>query len=520
MAEIVDNKLKDEENKDTVKIQINKEMSKNLDIINEKMQGSVDLILRQFELGEKRDRKLAVSYIDGMVNRDLIDQRIMQPLMFFGRNIPPKIESVEGLYAFIKNNSITTADLKEIYFIEDALEDILIGETVLFVDGEDKAFMISTRGWPNRGIQPPNIESVIRGPSDAFTETIRMNTALIRRRIRDSRLKINQLRVGRRSLTDIAVVYIDDIVNKNVLKEVKERLSKIDIDAVIESGYIEQLIEDNSNTVFPQIQNTQRPDEAVAAILEGRVVIIVDNTPFVLIVPGTLNSLFQVAEDYYDRWPVVSLIRMLRLLAFCVAIGLPGLYIAVISYHPDFIPVSFLLSIASTRANVPFPAFLEAIFMELTIETLREAGERLPSPIGQVMGIVGGLVIGQAAVAANIVSPIMVIIVAFTAISSFVIPNYNLTIGIRVVKFLLIFAAAVLGFYGFVLGVFVLLIHLVSLKSFGVPYLTPFVALEKGDLKDTVIRAPLKAMQKRSSLVYANRRKIQYTNTGDDDDKR
>jgi spore germination protein len=532
MSEIVDNKLLQKKQDKSSKTTICSYVDKNVDNLKNKMKNCADLVLREFPVGENKNVKVVITYIDGMVNRDLIDFRVVEPIMFYGRGVLPKIEDIQkaelenshrlnskkdttenntiSVFEFIRDGGIATADLKEIETLEESLDAILSGDTVLFVDGYEKAFTIATKGWPNRGIQPPTTEAIIRGPADGFTETFRMNTALIRRRIRDTRLKIEQIKIGERSGTDIAIIYIDDIVNKNVLKEVQKRLNEINIDAILESGYIEQLIEDNKYCLFPQIQNTQRPDEAVGAILEGKVVILVDNTPFVLIAPATFNSFLQVSEDYYDRWITVSVLRLLRYMAFFIAIGFTALYIAIISFHPDFIPVSLLLNIAATRSGVPFPAFLEAIFMELTIEVLREAGERLPGLIGQTIGIVGGLVIGQAAVSAGIVSPIMVIIVAFTAIASFAIPNYNMTAGIRVYKFILIIAASILGFYGFVVGMLILLIQLVKQKSFGVPYLSPFVSLEAQDLKDTCVRMPLNTMGRRPSLVYSNRKRAQY----------
>ena len=240
---------------------------------------------------------------------------------------------------------------------------------------------------------------------------------------------------------------------------------------ILESGYIEQLIEDNIFSPFPQTQATERPDAAAGAVLEGRVVIIVDNSPFVLIVPTTLPGLFMSPEDYYQRWLVSSFVRVIRVAAGLVSMILPALYIAITSYQPDIIPYRFALSIAGSREGVPFPAFIEAFLMEVTLELLREAGVRLPDPLGATIGIVGGIVIGQAAVTAKIVSPVMVIIVSVTAISSFIIPNYGVTTGFRLLRFALMIFATVLGLYGIMLGIILVLIHLVNLKSFGVPYL-------------------------------------------------
>ena len=266
---------------------------------------------------------------------------------------------------------------------------------------------------------------------------------------------------------------------------------------MLDSGYIEQFIEDNPYSPFPQIATTERPDEVAGELYEGRVVILVDNSPFALIIPTTINSLFQSPEDYYDRWIISSVLRVIRFTASLLALVMPSLYVVFTSYHTGILPTKLVLSIAASREGVPFPAIVEAFIMEFTLELLREAGLRLPSAIGNTIGIVGGLIIGEAAVRAGIVSPIMVIIVAITAIASFANPSYNLSVGFRLLRFTLIAASGILGLYGLVLGLILILVHLVRLKSFNEPYLTPFVAVNWSDYKDTIYRAPLYKMVKR-----------------------
>jgi spore germination protein len=284
---------------------------------------------------------------------------------------------------------------------------------------------------------------------------------------------------------------------------VKERIDNIDIDAIMESGYIEQLIEDSWRSPFPQMQHTQRPDVVAAALYEGRVAVVVDNTPFVLLVPATIVTLIQSAEDYYERPFITAAVRLLRLGAMIMSLVLPSLYIAVTSYHPGMLPTDLALYVAGSRANVPFPAFIEAFIMEAALELLREAGIRLPGPIGSTIGIVGGLVLGQAAVEAGIVSPLMVIVVALTAIAGYSSPSYSLAISYRLLRFVMMAFAAVLGLYGVIWVVLAILIHLCNLKSFGVPYLTPFVATETAvkDFKDVFIRVPLRYMKSRPQYL-------------------
>jgi spore germination protein len=287
-------------------------------------------------------------------------------------------------------------------------------------------------------------------------------------------------------------VYIEDLVRPQVLREIEERLSYFKIDSVLESGTLEQMIETQWYSPFPQSQVTQRPDKVASAILEGRVAIVVDNTPFVLLLPTTMNCFFQSSEDYYQRWYVMSFVRILRYCAAFLSFAIPGFYIALTTFHPSMIPTPLIFSIAAAREGVPFPALVEVLIMEIAFELLREAGVRLPAPIGNTIGIVGGLIVGQAVVQANLVSPIIVIIVALTAISSFAIPSYSLTSAFRMIKYLIIILSSFLGFLGFWLGILIVLTHLVSLKSMDIPYLSPYVAREVNnqDLKDSLIRMP------------------------------
>jgi spore germination protein len=286
------------------------------------------------------------------------------------------------------------------------------------------------------------------------------------------------------------------------VEEVRKRIKKIDIDDLLESGYVEQLIEDNYLSPFPQVQSTERPDRVIGALLEGRVTILLDGTPFALIVPVTFSMLLQSPEDYYERWIPGTLIRLLRFGAALMALLGPALYISFVSFHPGLIPTKLSISIIGTREGVPFPSLIEALFMEIAIEILREAGLRLPKPIGPAIGIVGGLIIGDAAVQAGIVSPIMVIVVAVTAISSFAIPQYNAAITLRILRFVAMFCAAVYGLYGVILFFLFLCSHLVKLKSFGVPYVSPAVPYQIKDWKDFIIRMPLKMMKRRPKMMH------------------
>lgn len=487
------------------KIPIEKDFKKNFNAIKEILTNCDDIIYRDFNVGQDQKMRFAIIYAEGLADKNLINEHILQNLMILSRMANMNIETLkQKIYEVIKDGTVAVTDLKEIEDMNVAVDVILSGETILILDKWDKVLMIATRGWPMRSVSEPSTETVIRGPSEGFTETLRVNTALVRRRVRDPRLKIKQLQIGRRSKTDIAVLFIDEIVNNNVLRMVKERLDKIDIDAILESGYVEQLIEDEWRSPFPQIQNTQRPDTVAAALYEGRIGIILDNTPFALLLPSTAVSLLQSPEDYYERFFISTAVRVLRFIAMTLALTFPSLYIATTSFHPGMLPTDLALYVAGTRMKVPFPAFIEAFLMEAALELLREAGIRLPVPIGSTIGIVGGLVLGQAAVQAGIVSPLMVIVVALTAMATYAAPSYSLAASFRLLRFILMALAAFLGLYGIIIGLFVLLFHMCSLKSFGVPYLSPFAAAEMtlGDFKDVFLRVPIHMMRKRPSYLH------------------
>ncbi|MDE6181705.1 MAG: spore germination protein [Eubacteriales bacterium] len=430
--------------------------------------------------------------------------------MLESREVEPDLDNIKGnLFTGIQEGSMPTADLFEETDFEKAIDEVLVGNTVIFVDGFEKCIILSTKGFPKRGVSNADTEVVVQGSKEAFTETFRVNSVLIRRRIRDTNLKLKQMRIGRRSQTDIGIMYMQDLVRPEILDEVLKRLKKIDIDAILDSGYIEQFIEDDYLSPFPQMQMTERPDKVASALLEGRVAILVDNTPFVIIVPTVLASFYQSAEDYYQRWGIMSFIRIIRYIAGVIAVCLPGLYIATAIYHPSMIPMELIIKMSDARKTVPIPAVLEVILMEIAFETLREAGIRLPQAIGSTLGIVGGIIIGQAAVEAGLVSPIVVIVISLTAICSFAIPNIALVSGYRITKYFIILMASLLGIFGFWIGLLVCLIHLVTLKSFGIPYLYPFVSsgvFGLKDIKDTFLKLPIFMLKKRPIFTRKGQR--------------
>jgi spore germination protein len=476
-------------------IKIEKDINKNEQELKNIFKDANDIIFRKIDAGENKKIKMLLVYVDGMTTKEAIIEYEVDKLM---QNLDlQKLEKNDSeLQNAIVNTNIAITEVQVIQTIQECIDKILSGETVLLIDGCSKAIMLSSRGWPMRGIQEPSAETLIRGARDGFNETMKVNITLIRRRIRDPKLKVKYMQVGSRSKTDISIIYIEDIVNKTVLETVEKRIKNIDIDAVLESSYIEEMIEDDIYSPFPQIENTERPDAAASALLEGRVVITVDNTPSVLIAPAIFVSFMQSSEDYYERWMPSCVTRMIRYLALPIVMLLPALYVAVTQYHPNLLPTQLALYVAASRANVPFPPYFEALLMELVMELVREASLRITSPVGSTIGLVGGLVIGQSSVEAGLITPMAVIIVALTAISSFAIPSYNFSTSLRMIRFGFIVLASIFGLFGISIGLCLLIIHLCTLKSCGVPYMTPFSSFveNRKDLRDTVIRPRIKNM--------------------------
>ncbi|GAA0177773.1 spore germination protein [Clostridium sediminicola] len=479
--------------KEWVRKEISTSVDNNISYMKEILKDNSDIVYREFIV---QKWKAAFVYIDGMGDKLLLDEFVLFPLM--------KNNIIFNSPEEIKDRILSVSDLREVDDLSKGIDAMLSGDTLMIIEELNIAYVIATRLWPARGVSEPSGETVVRGSREGFTETVRFNTALVRRRIRDTRLRMIPSSIGERSKTDVVVTYISDLVNEEVLQELNKRMEKINIDAVLDSGYIEQLIEDDIYSPFPQVQSTERPDVVAAALFEGRTAILVDNSPFALIIPATLNNIIQSPDDYYQRWVHSTFVRLFRYFALFFSLILPALYIAVTSYHTGIIPTKLAYSIAASREGVPFPAFVEVLIMEISLGLLIEAIVRLPRPIGATIGIVGGLIIGQAAVSAGIVSPIMIIIVAITTITEFVASNYAVTSALRMVRLGLIAGAAVIGLYGIVIGVILLMIHLIRLKSFGVPYLAPGVKSHFDDQKDFILRAPLKYLKKRP--IYMNSR--------------
>lgn len=485
---------KQNEEKGTFDLKINKNIDKNLKNVKQMLGDPGDLVVRELIIGGIETRA-AIVYISGIVDEKLINNNILKTIQLNRKQYEKNL--LDNIYKEV----IAVTDVKKVSSMDETSFALLNGSTLFFLDGFHSVLLIGTTGGEQRAVEQPESEILIRGPRDGFVENIQTNMALIRRDIKDPNLRFKTHEVGKRSKQKLAVCYVEGIVNPAILDEVNRRLESIDIDYVLDSAYVEQWIEDSFLSPFPQILNTERPDKLSSDILQGRVGILVDGTPFALIAPITIGSVLHSMEDYNQRWFTGSLKRTLRYLSAFFAVFLPSLYVALVSYHPGMLPSTLTYSIAATKEGVPFPAPIEAILMAITFEILYEAGIRLPKTIGQTIGIVGGLVIGEAAVSAGIVSPIMVIVTALTAISSFSVPSHSIALSFRTLRFAFLMAASFFGLYGIILVYIMLNVHLVNLKSFGIPYTSPFAPTFKTDWKDLVIRAPITTLTERTNYL-------------------
>lgn len=460
---------------------------------------SPDLVLRDLQLSPQGPEGLLVC-LNGLVEASLVGSSVIEAISLMDQEDAALTDPAKLLEA-LRLRYLATTEVVEVSSMRPLLRRLTSGSCVLLLDRSATGLAVHTAGWRERRIDDSPSESTIRGPRDSFIETLDANVAMIRRRFRHPSLRFEPLVVGRATQTDIVVAHLLGIARESIVKEVLTRLRRIDIDGILESGYIEELIEDQPLSPFPQILRTDRPDRVAAALLEGRVAVLVDGTPFALVMPATITMFLTSPEDYYDRWPVGTFLRLVRYAAFAVSMALPSLYVALTTFHQEMLPTPLALSIAAQRRGVPVPAIVEAFLLELAFELFREAGLRLPRIIGPAITIAGTLVIGEAAARAGLVSPVMVVAVALTGISSFAIPVYSMGISIRLIRFPLLLLSALMGLFGLATGLSLLLIHVCSLRSFGVPYTSPFSPLTPGGVRDSVVRAPIWAHDRRPELV-------------------
>ncbi|MGO4887551.1 spore germination protein [Anaerobacillus sp. MEB173] len=504
---------------DTFKIE--KDLVKNSDHLKGVLGKSADMKFREIELYFGTPINVFICFLDGLVNEDYMNLHIIKPLMEPNFAIPNNIGS-EDFLAIVQKRILSTSSINKETSMNNVIESILSGQTVIFIDGHDSALLVSTQGFESRNVEEPDTESNVRGAREGFNEVLKVNTSLIRRKINNPNLIFESMKIGKQTKTNIRIGYIAGIANPKIVDEVKQRIQRIDTDTILESGYIEQYIEDHPYSIFPTIANSEKPDKVAAKILEGRVAIFCDGSPFVLTVPHLFVETLQVPEDYYSRPYLASLMRFFRILSLFLTVGTPALFVAVATYHHEMVPSLLLTTMAAAEEKVPFPVFIEALLMSIVFELLREAGVRMPRPVGSAISIVGALVIGEAAVQAGLVSAPMVIVVALTAITGFVVTALNDAVVLS--RFFLLFLAATLGFYGILMGSLIIVGHMCSLRSFGTPYLAPVAPIILNGFKDSFVRMPLWTLNTRpQSVVWKKSTRQGHTNKpnpSDSDDGR
>lgn len=483
-----------------------------------------DISIREFTLlAQNKEHKAFLFYIDGMVDTKLINDFILKPLMLRNRantHTPDKKVKVTSAIAnnisvrrmkkfnledYIFNSLVPQNTIKKVSEFEKIISDINMGNCALFVDTLSVAFSLEVKGFKARSIPEPNNEIIIRGSQEAFVEVIRTNTSLIRRFVNNENLIIENASVGKVTNTPVAICYMKEIANDALVAEVKYRIQNLKIDSLTSSGQLEQLIQDNDKVIFPQILSTERPDRASRYILAGRVVVIVNGSPYALVMPATFMDFLSSQEDTNIRYQYANLLKVIRGIALFLALLLPGLYIAISNYHQELIPTELLFAIVSSRASVPFPVILEILIMEVSFELIREAGVRVPSPLGPTIGIVGALILGQAAVSASIVSPILIIIISITGICSFTVPDFFLGFWVRIYRFIYIIAGYLGGFLGIAFVLFIQFLLLLGNQSFGIPYLSLHLPFGKSARRKSYFLSPIWKREKRETELNTKR---------------
>ncbi len=493
---------REKDNKETSEFSDKEVTAENIrDILSD----SSDVIYQLHYINGCRDLPVTVVFVDGLVDTKIVNDDVLKPLT--QENVLKAAKDNDSLIDLIEHGTIYHSSRKLRISLGETLADILDGAVALVFDKEKKAITFDIKNFLKRSIAEPTNESALKGSKDSFIEVLRVNTSLVRRKIHTPYLRIKETIVGKQSQTPIAVIYIENLTNKRIVDEVLERLNDMDIDGATTAGIIEENIIDNKHTLFPLILNTERTDKFCHNILEGRVGLFIDGLPTAYIIPATLNMFFQAPEDYAQNYIVCSFLRGLRFVNSVITLLLPAFYISITTFHQEMIPTVLAISIIKSKEEVPFPTSSSILFMLMAFEVLIEAGFRLPKTIGQTISIIGALVVGQAAVQAKIISPVVVIIIAIAGLAGFTMPNQDFSNALRISRLLFVIFATVAGLYGLSLGFLLLIYHFSTLETFGVPYLSPFVANDGRDIaKDTIIRVPLYLMKKRPiSLKTGNK---------------
>lgn len=487
--------------------EMNTSLDNNISMFKNIFKDDETVIYRYFESRNNDSLKGCIVFVEGMINEKVVNDNIILPVVSNTTTLEAsgKLEALRKK-VLISSNIIKSSDVDEL------IEAIINGDTVLFIDGDQEALILSSKGWETRPINEPEVEKVLRGPREGFTESIIINLTMIRRKIKTPDLKFKCKTLGVRTKTRACICYVEGIVNEKILEELEKRLAKINIDGVLDTGYIQELIRDAPLSPFRTIGSTERPDVVAGKILEGRIALLLDGSPTALTLPFLFIEYFHAPDDYYINFYFTSISRLLRILSFLLTTSVPGIYLALITFHQEIIPTNLLLSISAARQAVPFPSLIEALGLLLIFEILREAGTRMPTYIGQALSIVGVLVLGTAAVDARFVSAPMVIIIALSGITGLMTPKIKGVAVIMRIGFLLV--ASFIGLYGIVFAASAIMVHLFNIRSFGVGYMDEFNTLNFQEIKDMLIRFPWWLIKDRPRLASSSNKQRQSKERG------
>ena len=487
---------------------ISNSLEENIKTIQNIFQKDDTLQIRRVE-NQYNGIKYCIFFIFGMADSLVINENILKPIL----DNKVLVDDSDHI-SYLASNVLDTSQANIIKDIDDVLNELLMGNTILFTENCNQSIALSSIGWKKRNIEEPPTERVLRGPREGFTEDLTTNLSMIRRKIQTKELKFQFMTVGERTNTKVCLCYINGLAKEEILNTVISKIEDISIDGILDIKYLQESLDENPFSIFEITMSTEKPDIVAGRILEGRIAVLVNGSPIVMTLPSLFIEHMMASDDYYLNYHMASIGRLLRIFGFLLTISVPAVYLSLISFHQEMVPTPLLISIYSSRAGVPFPTFLELFLLLLTFEVLREAGVRVPGPIGQSISIVGALVLGTAAVDASFVSAPMIIVVGITAITSLLIPS--LAGVVIILRFFLLMLSSLLGIYGYIFGMLVIVIHLFSLRSFGVPYMNTLTSFRMQTIKDTYIRAPLWYMRYRPKFLSKDSKRQTIGGKGDE----
>lgn len=485
-------------NKSEKRREISKKLKENIKYMNDMFSDCYDVKIRVLNIASNSKIPALLVYISNLTPDNIIEESVIKKLT---SPLPQDIIDEENINIEYLGRLLGIEGGNTYNDINDTIDAVLDGSLVLFLNGSNISIAVNLKSPPSRSIERPEEEISLRGPREAFIESIAINTCLIRKKIKSRYLKMEHMTIGKQTKTDIVICYLSNIANPKIVGEVKQRLGRIDIDSVLDANYIDEYIADEPYGIFPTIFRTEKPDIASSKLLGGRVLILVDGTPQVISTPSVFIEFLTVGEDYYLKFIPTSINRWVRYILFFVSILLPGFYVSLLTFHQELIPTGLLITIVKSRGNIPFPALAEAFITVFIFDAIREAGLRMPKNLGQAISIVGGLVLGEAAVGAGLISELMVIVVAFTGISSFVVPYPEMQVSIIAPRLIFLILGGTLGLLGLNCGLIIMVCKLISKRSFGVPFMSPVFPLVISELDDMLMRAPLPTMNNRSKML-------------------